>query len=198
MINRRKTQRLFIAKKGWQSDGNAAAGVLWARNTFSGASHAPPALELRVGRASLAFLRFATKPCTTRWPQGGGSGCSTLSISWLGSASTAIPDTSIFGRSVVRELTELIVQRGKPNMIVSDIGTERASNAVLAWCGEISIDWHCIETLSMSQSHARVRSPHGWKTTIKSDCTHRLATQLRRRSLPNWISNGLSSGVRRA
>ena len=35
-----------------------------------------------------------------------------------------------------------------------------------------------------------VRFP-GWMTTIGSDHTHRLATQHRRRSPPNWISNGL-------
>ena len=32
----------------------------------------------------------------------------------------AVPDTSISGRRVVRELTELIAERGKPGMIVSD------------------------------------------------------------------------------
>ena len=32
----------------------------------------------------------------------------------------AVPDTSISGRRVVRELTELIARRGKPGMIVSD------------------------------------------------------------------------------
>jgi putative transposase len=36
----------------------------------------------------------------------------------------AIPDTSISGRRVARELTALIEQRGKPGMIVSDNGTE--------------------------------------------------------------------------
>jgi transposase InsO family protein len=40
----------------------------------------------------------------------------------------------------VRELTELIAQRGKPGMIVSDNGTELTSNAVLAWCGQIGVD----------------------------------------------------------
>jgi transposase InsO family protein len=44
----------------------------------------------------------------------------------------AIPDTSISGRRVARELTELIAQRGKPGMIVSDHGTEFTSNAILA------------------------------------------------------------------
>lgn len=54
----------------------------------------------------------------------------------------AVPDTSISGRRVVRELTELIAQRGKPGMIVSDNGTELTANAVLAWCGEAQVKWH--------------------------------------------------------
>jgi transposase InsO family protein len=29
-------------------------------------------------------------------------------------------------------------------MIVSDSGMELTSNAVLAWCGEIGVEWHCI------------------------------------------------------
>ena len=92
----------------------------------------------------------------------------------------AVPDTSISGRRVVRELTELIARRGKPGMIVSDNGTELTSNAVLAWCGEIGVEWHYIapgrpmqngyvesfngrmrdellnETLFLSLAHARV------------------------------------------
>ena len=43
----------------------------------------------------------------------------------------AIPDTSISGRRVARELTALIERRGKPGMIVSDNGTELTSNAIL-------------------------------------------------------------------
>jgi putative transposase len=34
----------------------------------------------------------------------------------------AIPDTSISGRRVARELTALVERRGKPGMIVSDKG----------------------------------------------------------------------------
>lgn len=80
----------------------------------------------------------------------------------------------------MRELTELIAQRGKPGMIVSDNGTELTSNAVLAWCGELGVEWHYIapgrpmqngyvenfngrmrdellnETLFLSMAHARV------------------------------------------
>jgi transposase InsO family protein len=81
---------------------------------------------------------------------------------------------------VVRELTELIAERGKPGMIVSDNGTELTSNAALAWCGENGVEWHYIapgkpmqngyvesfngrmrdellnETLFLSFDHARV------------------------------------------
>ncbi len=56
----------------------------------------------------------------------------------------AIPDTSISGRRVARELTALIDPRGKPGMIVSDNGTEFTSNAMLAWAQENSITWHFI------------------------------------------------------
>jgi putative transposase len=54
----------------------------------------------------------------------------------------AVPDTSISGKRVVRELTDLIAVRGKPGMIVSDNGTELTSNAVLEWCGDAKIKWH--------------------------------------------------------
>jgi putative transposase len=46
----------------------------------------------------------------------------------------AIPDTSISGRRVARELDAIIACRGKPEMIVSDHGTEFTSNAMLACC----------------------------------------------------------------
>ncbi len=56
----------------------------------------------------------------------------------------AIPDTSISGVRVVRELATLIARRGKPGMIVSDNGTEFTSNAVLKWAQDYRIDWHYI------------------------------------------------------
>lgn len=54
----------------------------------------------------------------------------------------AIPDTSISGRRVVRELVALIKRRGKPGLIVSDNGTEFTSNTVLTWAQEARIAWH--------------------------------------------------------
>ena len=56
----------------------------------------------------------------------------------------AVPDTSISGARVARELTMLIARHGKPGMIVSDNGTELTSNAVLKWAQDQRIDWHYI------------------------------------------------------
>lgn len=84
--------------------------------------------------------------CTTSSPADGGSGFRVLNVvddvtrECLG----AIPDTSISGRRVARELTELIARRGKPGMIVSDHGTEFTSNAILAWSKDHKVEWHYI------------------------------------------------------
>jgi transposase InsO family protein len=56
----------------------------------------------------------------------------------------AVPETSISGRRVARELTTIVERRGKPGSIVSDNGTEFTCNAMLAWCKDTSINWHFI------------------------------------------------------
>ena len=56
----------------------------------------------------------------------------------------AVVDTSISGRRVARELTALIARRGKPGLVVSDHGTEFASNAMLAWSEATGVPWHFI------------------------------------------------------
>lgn len=56
----------------------------------------------------------------------------------------AIPDTSISGRRVARELAVLVERRGRPGMIVSDNGTELTSNAILTFAAEHWIEWHYI------------------------------------------------------
>ncbi|EAV40716.1 probable insertion sequence transposase protein [Stappia aggregata IAM 12614] len=38
----------------------------------------------------------------------------------------------------------MIERCGKPGMVVSDIGTELTSNAILRWCSEHRIEWHYI------------------------------------------------------
>lgn len=56
----------------------------------------------------------------------------------------AIPDTSISGQRVARELTAIIERRGRPGMIVSDNGTELTSHAIFAWAKDQRINWHYI------------------------------------------------------
>jgi putative transposase len=56
----------------------------------------------------------------------------------------AIPDTSISGKRVARELTELIDARGNPGMIVSDDGTEFTSSAILSWAKDHRVEWNYI------------------------------------------------------
>src|SRR6476661_6353951 len=55
-----------------------------------------------------------------------------------------IPDTSISGIRVARELDRLLAERGKPKMVVSDNGTELTSNAILTWADQSRIAWHYI------------------------------------------------------
>ena len=55
-----------------------------------------------------------------------------------------IPDTSISGIPVARELSRLVADRGKPKMIVSDNGTELTSNAILRWADDYEVAWHYI------------------------------------------------------
>ena len=55
-----------------------------------------------------------------------------------------IPDTSISGVRVARELDRLILSRGKPMAIVSDNGTELTSNAILKWAQDSHVGWHYI------------------------------------------------------
>ncbi len=45
-----------------------------------------------------------------------------------------VPDPSISGLRVTRELTAIIARRGRRKTIVSDNGTELTSLAVLRWC----------------------------------------------------------------
>jgi len=55
-----------------------------------------------------------------------------------------MPDTSINGVRLARELDRIVALRGKPALIVSDNGTEMTSRAILRWSAERGIDWHYI------------------------------------------------------
>ena len=55
-----------------------------------------------------------------------------------------VADSSLSGLRVARELDAIIRQRGRPEMIVSDNGTEYTSNAILGWADQMGIGWHYI------------------------------------------------------
>ena len=55
-----------------------------------------------------------------------------------------VPDTSLPGVRVARELDAIIARRGKPETCVSDNGTELTSMAILKWSQERSVEWHYI------------------------------------------------------
>ncbi len=55
-----------------------------------------------------------------------------------------IPDTSLPGLRVSRELDSVIKRRAKPKTIVSDNGTEFTSTAILKWSADNKVDWHYI------------------------------------------------------
>lgn len=55
-----------------------------------------------------------------------------------------VPDTSLSGLRLTRELDAIIRQRGKPHTVVSDNGTEMTSMAVLKWCQDTGVQWHYI------------------------------------------------------
>ncbi len=54
-------------------------------------------------------------------------------------------DTSINGKRVASELSELIELRGKPESILSENGTEFTSNAILKWSYDNQVGWKYIQ-----------------------------------------------------
>ena len=119
----------------------------------------------------------------------------------------AVADTSISGKRVVRELTALVARRGRPQMIVSDNGTEFTSNAVLAWCEAEGVAWHYIapgkpmqnafcesfngrmrdelldETLFLGLRHARAKLAT-WAADYNTERPHSGSVTSRRRHKP--------------
>ena len=51
-------------------------------------------------------------------------------------------DTSLPGPRVARALDRIVAERGKPEMIVSDNGTELTCNAMLKWAEDNGVAWH--------------------------------------------------------
>jgi putative transposase len=56
-----------------------------------------------------------------------------------------IPDTSLSGVRVARELERIIAGRSRPAAIVSDNGTELTSTAILSWADERGVAWEYIQ-----------------------------------------------------
>ena len=104
-------------------------------------------------------------------------------------------DTSLSGVRMARELDRLMIERGKPKVIVSDNGSELTSNAILTWADQARVEWHYIapgtpmqnafiesfngrlrdellnETLFSSLAQARV-APGCWRADYNGSCPH--------------------------
>lgn len=106
VINRKKTQRLYREEK-------LAVRRRRNRRRAVGARAPAPVLALPNQRWSLDFVHDQMVS---------GRRFRVLNIvdDVTRECLRAVPDTSISGRRVVRELTDLIAERGKPGMIVSD------------------------------------------------------------------------------
>jgi putative transposase len=55
-----------------------------------------------------------------------------------------VPDTSLPGARVARELDALVARRGRPKSCVSDNGTELTSMVMLKWMEVSGVAWHYI------------------------------------------------------
>ena len=71
-----------------------------------------------------------------------------------------VPDTSLPGMRVVRELDALITARGRPALCVSDNGTELTGMAILRWSQERRVEWHYIAP-GKPQQNAFIESFNG-------------------------------------
>jgi len=71
-----------------------------------------------------------------------------------------VPDTSLPGLRVARELDAVIAARGRPAMCVSDNGTELTGTAILRWAQERRVEWHYIAP-GKPQQNAFIESFNG-------------------------------------
>jgi putative transposase len=125
-----------------------------------------------------------------------------------------IPDTSISGVRVARELDVILTRRGsRPTAIVSDNGTELTSNAILGWADERSGAWKYIqpgkpvqnafaesfigrlrdellnETLFRSIAHARLVL-EAWRQDYNATRPHsRIGRQTPAQYAARWVTN---------
>lgn len=96
-----------------------------------------------------------------------------------------VPDTSISGLRVTRELDRALELRGIPKTIVSDNGTEFTSMAILKWVQNNGIDWHYIQPGKPTQN-AFIESFNG---KLRDECLNEtLFSSLddAKQELENW------------
>jgi putative transposase len=79
-----------------------------------------------------------------------------------------VPDTSLPGQRVVRELDALIVSRGRPAMCVSDNGAELTGMAILRWSQETRVEWHSSRLASRSRTPSSRVSTVGCATSCST------------------------------
>jgi len=77
-----------------------------------------------------------------------------------------VADTSLSGQRVVRELEAIAADRGYPEAVVSDNGTELTSMAILAWAQKHGVAWHYIAP-GKPQQNAYVESFNG---RLRDEC----------------------------
>ena len=63
---------------------------------------------------------------------------------FTGECLALVADTFLSGHRVVRELDRIIERRDRPQLIVSDNGTELTSQAILRWQKQRNLEWHSI------------------------------------------------------
>ena len=93
-----------------------------------------------------------------------------------------VPDTSISGTRVARELDRLMVAYGKPTTIVSDNGTELTSNAILD--GQTTTRSGGIT--SRRASRFRMPSPSPSSVACATSCSMRLCSARSHIRAPFW------------
>nr|WP_086011145.1 IS3 family transposase [Sphingobium chlorophenolicum] len=174
MINRKKTQRLY------REEGLTVRRRRGRRRAV-GARAPAPVLALPNQRWSLDFVhdQLAT-----------GRRFRILNIvdDVTRECLRAVLDTSISGKRVARELGDLIAERGAPKMIVSDNGTELTSNAVLAWSGDVGIEWHYIAPGKPTQN-GFVESFNGRMRDELLNETLFFTVRQARSILANWVDD---------
>ena len=97
-----------------------------------------------------------------------------------------VPDTSLSGARVARELTSLIGSRGKPHTVVSDNGNELTSSAILRWSQERRVEWHYTAPCKPMQNGV-VKSFNG---RLRDECLNETSCPVRAGSLAARLQNG--------